>query len=541
MSFSQTLYGVWTDLDGSSVKPGISELNNCFYPCMILDSNNQPHFIWQYGKTSDYKGEIFYKYWNEKERKWTTYGNADKDDGLTKSDNMVEGLKSAIAIDSKGFPHVVYGAAERNSFDYYLYYRYWNGEKWTSYGDADIFPEPSVITKSKIADYPPTLYLDKNDRPWIAVTLYKDYGIDFVFWDGENWRGYGSSFSEGGINTKPYFSYYGGPMVKEIYNIDGYPNILCISRMSGKTINRECLPVLVNWNGNEWQMRDYGDLDLNITQLKYDSDFRIHIVGISENYYWKPACYKYYEGDEWKILGVNETIPNTFEVDSTLTLALDENNFPHIAYSWGSLHYLFWNGELWNGREWSQLDMGIYDYLNNSYISGAEPILLLDSIGQANIGFRKSTGADSNCINFIYNDLLQKNTRLSLGVITNKYDYQCEDYFKLSVGIVNPDITRKVDIYLVLKNSKTDEYWFFPNWTSDIDFITLTLPSDLSIPLTEVLGYNIPNESPPLSHDIENDWNYQYVFYFGVFDSKNKELLDLRSTGFLIHQPENNQ
>ena len=63
-AISQTLYGVWTDLDGSSVFPGVSkdETVTCIHPHMVLDSKDQPHIIWQKGTVNYYYGDIYYAY-----------------------------------------------------------------------------------------------------------------------------------------------------------------------------------------------------------------------------------------------------------------------------------------------------------------------------------------------------------------------------------------------------------------------------------------------------------------------------------------------
>jgi hypothetical protein len=242
--YAQTLNGLWTDLDGSSIGDGLSQKGDvlCQSPRMVLDSKDQPHFIWQYGSDAiKGNGEICYLYFDKEQNKWSTYGNADGEDGLTQSQHCSNGWTSTLAVDSHCFPHVLYCAYESEKSNYQLYYRYWDGEKWTTHGGADKFPEPSILTPSRIDfAHMPVLFIDEKDYPWIVVTLDHD-SVLFVFWDGEKWRGYGDSYSENGLDTSPYLTGFGGPLVKEIYDIDGYPLILCAAE--GSQLNAITLPV----------------------------------------------------------------------------------------------------------------------------------------------------------------------------------------------------------------------------------------------------------------------------------------------------------
>jgi len=543
MSFSQTLNGVWTDLDGSSVKPGISDKSAVerISPWMVLDSKDQPHIIWQEGAdmANRWKGEIFYKYWNQDEEKWVTYGDADKEGGLTQSKYCSSGYEAAIAIDSKDFPHVLYVATEKDSTDYCLYYRFWDGEKWTSYGGADKFPEPSVLINSNIELYSQSLLsIDENDYPWIVANLDHDPNIIFVFWDGKKWRGYGSSYSEGGIDPSPYIRNNFNPTPKEIINVGGFPIIL--GTFYGDTDNTSLL-VSIEWDGYEWIKTDYGDPGFRITTVKRDSENRFHVAGYSKDLIYNPTCFSFFENNEWKTLGSNGFVfPNT-ENCSNISLAIDKKNYPHLIYtsnSYPGLHYFFWDGYGWNGREWSQLRDGIHDSANNYKIWCANSNLIIDSRNQPCICFDDQEGL-GDYIHYLYNNLTQKHNDLSLGIDTDRYIYESEDELNLSVGMINPDLTRKVNLYLVLENFTTDEYWFFPNWSKEIDFITVTVSPELAIPITKIFSFDIPCESPPLAHDKEKNWIYSYRYIFAAFDTKKNELLDLISTYFKIYPPKN--
>jgi len=113
-----------------------------------------------------------------------------------------------------------------------------------------------------------------------------------------------------------------------------------------------------------------------------------------------------------------------------------------------------------------------------------------------------------------------------VGILTDKDDYAFEDTLDLSIGIVNPEKERKVNLFLAVTNTRTDEYWFFPSWTNKVEFIPVTLPADFSLPLTNILTIPIPSVNPPMTYDKSENWNNFYSFYFAVFDEDNKELLD---------------
>jgi hypothetical protein len=141
-------------------------------------------------------------------------------------------------------------------------------------------------------------------------------------------------------------------------------------------------------------------------------------------------------------------------------------------------------------------------------------------------------------VNFLYNDLSIKQKVLSLGIITNTKQFESVDKLVLSLGIVNPIKIREVDLYLVLRNTDSEELWFYPNWTGTIQPIHITLPKDLTVPMTEVLSLDIPCENPPMTYDIQKNWIGHYAFYFAVFDSGNNGLLDIKDVRFYIYPPE---
>jgi len=545
-SFSQTLYGVWTDLDGSSVNPGISGENqkDKRYPRMAIDQKDQPHIIWQHGANAmdGFKGELMYRYWNKELGKWDTYGDADKEGGFTQSDDHVSGSESAIAIDSKGYPHVIYGGSDESIYYHYLYYRFWDGGKWTSYGGADQIIEPSVLTPNDIAlDYLAAFYLDENDYPWIAVTV--STGVIFVFWDGEKWRGYGDSYTYEGIDTSPYSSLEGGSLVKQLTEFNGFPMILCVSK--GAETYSYLLPTIIYWDGIVWQKYDTDELSFWARKLLFDSQFRIHALGNKGqgSIPGDPACYALYENGEWKTLGPNGIAiqyTRDINVSSYPDLAIDKNDNPHIVYSAnssiGEMRYTFWDGERWSGREWSQSIDGIHDSSGENSLYGYNQVIKLDSLNQPSIVYSRSNY--QKLILYEYCNLSQKQSDLTVGLFFDKSNYESEDNLTLSIGLTNPSTGCDVNLFLALQNFRTNEYWFFPDWTSEIQSVPLRIPSDFNLPLTHILKFDIPCENPPLSYNVEDDWNNQYKFILAVFDRANINLLDMKSNSFLIWHPE---
>jgi len=556
MSFSQTLYGVWTDLDGSSVNPGISGENQVDrrYPRMAIDQKDQPHIIWQHGadQSDGWRGEIYYRFWNKELGKWDTYGDADKEGGFTQSNNHASGSESAIAIDSKGYPHVIYGGSDESIYYHYLYYRFWDGEKWTSYGGADQITEPSVLSPIEISlEMQVAFYLDKNDYPWIASTTKT--GITFVFWDGEKWSGYGDSYSQNGLDTSPYSSIYGGPIVKEVIDNNGNPLILSVSKRDKD--GKSALPTIIEWSGSKWLFTDLGELNFSVGHLKIDLNGRIHALGTSSDLASKPICYKYYEDNVWKTLG-----PNGFEIPFTLDantsgfntcelyemdFELVNNDYPHIVYSsiynsYSRLRYVFWDGEHWNGREFSQLKDGLHDSSGNFKLYCKDnPLMQIDSKGQPCITYEKLMDLTNSHISYLYCDLSYKNSDLAIGIISNKTEYIFEEKDNIDIAItcVNPNKKIEVNLFLVLQNIKTEECWFFPNWTYEIKSLSVFLPEDLSIPLTHILSFDIPCDNPPLTYNIDENRQNSFNFIFAAFNKDNTELLDMKKTCFLIYPP----
>jgi hypothetical protein len=163
-----------------------------------------------------------------------------------------------------------------------------------------------------------------------------------------------------------------------------------------------------------------------------DSKFRIHAVGnMNSNVNSKvPLCYAYWEDEEWKSLGPDGVIV-PYAIDCSglgqgnfkVNFDLDAKEFSHIVFGGmifmnSVLRYTYWDGENWNGRDWSQLHDGIHD-TSGSLISAKYGSLVIDSNEQPYLCYQRDY-VDHALINLIFNDLSSKQSSLSLGIITDK-------------------------------------------------------------------------------------------------------------------------
>lgn len=285
-------------------------------------------------------------------------------------DDVIATGQTSIAIDSRNYPHVIYGYYSTTQGDTFLRYAYWNGSNWLKEDVSIIDPLRKYGHKS--------LALDVNNNPHIAYV--SNYYLDFRYaYKGSNgWEIVVPNGNPGSAeahcnypsiaidnNNNPYISYY------------GYNRGLRLATYSNGALVIENVDSEGDWC---------------ISSLAFDSLNRPHISYFNRD---KEVLHTYKDGNGW-IKSVVDSNGSWFFT----SLAIDGNDKPHVAYSKyipssstrDELKYAYQQ----TNAQWSRevVDNTLYSFGSNVGL-GAYLSLKLDNIGTPYISYLH-TGGTSN-------------------------------------------------------------------------------------------------------------------------------------------------
>lgn len=129
------------------------------------------------------------------------------------------------------------------------------------------------------------------------------------------------------------------------------------------------------WSGTNWLLETIDDMGANpshtSTSLQLDSNGRPHIA----YYDFTSANLKhaYWDGADWQI----EIVENSPSGAVGVSLALDNNNFPHISYTVeNQVKYAYWNNSSW-----------VVDFVGSDFNIGHYTSIALSSSGNPHITY----------------------------------------------------------------------------------------------------------------------------------------------------------
>lgn len=245
---------------------------------------------------------------------------------------------SQLVLDSQGYPCMAWKDNTPGSFQ--NYFARWNGSNWTNAAGVVLNTTNGSLNNNVVNSFWPTISLDPNDRPYIAWdnNLGANSEIYFAKWDGTQWTtasgaaltpANGNVSNNSGASVVPYLA---------TDRVTGNP---CLAWSDDTPGNAEIY--FAKWNGTNWQNAS-GSV-LNAT---------------------------------------NGNLSNTSGGSYLLSLALDFNNLPAVAWEDDTpgnsdIYYAKWNGSVWANAAGSTLT-SVNGIINSSPARSWFPSLAFDPI-----------------------------------------------------------------------------------------------------------------------------------------------------------------
>jgi len=117
---------------------------------------------------------------------------------------------SQLSVDSQDRPHVIWLKEVDSPQQYNLYYAFYDGAEWTSYGGGNT--GSGITREGTIMSEEPRLALDSQDFPHLSWVLrdfeyhYHAENIYYSYWDGTQWSTYHDGNKGGGVSNSFYTS-----------------------------------------------------------------------------------------------------------------------------------------------------------------------------------------------------------------------------------------------------------------------------------------------------------------------------------------------
>ncbi|MCW4017602.1 MAG: PQQ-binding-like beta-propeller repeat protein [Candidatus Bathyarchaeota archaeon] len=316
--------------------------------CMVLDSNNNPHMVY-----NGANGMMYYTFWEGANWKTQNVIQAGEPIALVlDSENrpnvlykgadgavydaswagsgwsfrtVPEGYGYSLALDSVGNPHLAY-AVQLLVSDYpsgitdnicMLNYASWNGSNWS----VQTVDKP-ISNSDKIS-----LALDSKDNPHIMYgydTYYPPSGgftatVKFVVWTGYSWE------FQTGLSD---LDYYGNLVLDS----NGYPHFVYRIGYPHES-GRNSTLAWASWTGSSWTRKTIVTNSAfgfsTVTAFALDSNDYPHV-----EFFNGSLMYASWTGNQW---GIQTVAPDRFAYSGG-PLALDSNGSPSICYWVNDIH-----------------------------------------------------------------------------------------------------------------------------------------------------------------------------------------------------------
>jgi hypothetical protein len=307
---------------------------------LALGASGNPHISYDGSN-----GKLNYAYWTGSA--WITQTV----DNLT----LLGYGSASLALDSFDYPHISYSDGTN------VKYASWTGSAWTIQTIGDGWGETALALGA--SDFPHIIYSDGTYRNLI-----------YAHWTGSAWDLHGIECSTCSLGES-------GVGISMSVDSDDHPHV---SYFSYDTLK------YAHWTGSIWEMHsDYLVKHASGTSLVLDVSDTPHISYVrgfddESNYY---LAYATWTGSGWSNYKEVDFYKGGPPSDTYLSLALDTDSNPHIAYAndyghpyTNTLKYASWTGGAW--------DILAVDNTGNV---GFGASLKLDSSGKPHISYIDST------------------------------------------------------------------------------------------------------------------------------------------------------
>ena len=248
----------------------------------------------------------------------------------------------ALALDTNGWPHVVYGGN-------HLYYAWFDGTQWRM----------ETVDSADGVGRHASLALDSANYPHISYYDAVNKDLKYASWDGSNWT---VQTIDNGEDVR-----FGASLALDSAD---RPHLVYYDQTDHKIYH-------THWNGTTWIIETIGSTvswsNWGQASLTLDSQDHPHIsYGVDG---WLKYATK--ADGTWTVQTVDTEVGS-----GEISLVVDANGQPHIGYeaeavSPHEIRYAHWNGTSWEIQTAAQM----------SVWGGGYPSLALDSAKRPHIGF----------------------------------------------------------------------------------------------------------------------------------------------------------
>lgn len=291
------------------------ERSEVYIPSIALDTKGFPHILYYH----DYRDQRVLKYASYDKEGWHIQ-TVDREERNYH--------KVSLALDSRSLPHIAYISDYNNV--YTMRYAYYDGINWHF---------KTLETRS----YCLSLAIDTQDYPHIAYG-YVDAILKYTYYDGQKWHievvdneKYTTNFSSLRLDASdhPHIAYLGDHLKYAYYDGARWHIQLVDNSTSYPT------------NGVSLALDAEGHPRISYVRSFYVPSLHTYM------YYLK---YAYYDGTAWHIETVDSMEGDyTNDAISYPSLAIDSKGLPHIAYNVYNknkyiayLKYAYYDGEAWH-------------------------------------------------------------------------------------------------------------------------------------------------------------------------------------------------
>jgi len=377
---------------------------------------------------------------------------------------------SSIAVDSQGFPHVVWEDSSYGNID--IMYIRWNGYSWVTANGDNYNPETgnANISENDSWSERPTIVLDSFDYPhivWNDMNEKNSREIFYLRWNGSNWMTaegelYNPKTLNANISRNDGLSWNS----ELIVDAEDNPHIL----WEDHSYDNKCNVHYIKWYKGEWKTVEnnvfdpsIGNSNVSRSELLYepsltfdlDEDGYPYILWIdmrSQNSVylvkWSGVDWLTMNNEVYNPSSDNANIGNFimwFDEMSTSVIQIDSSGNPHIV--WNCLPFAIYGSAImyirWNGQEWICVDGSAYDpyqSFQSATISGFNfyqksynynPFFVLDKNDNPHISWASSTGGGIMYIHWdgmnwlCYNDKLYTTDPINARVIDSNSPWYC--------------------------------------------------------------------------------------------------------------------